>query len=112
MSKCPGCGVCAVLANSWHVARKDALYPVTIVTARYQGTYEGGKWLAFPFDPETVGNSDYAASDVECLTFFQSHDYIPIGRGRTPEEAFDNLKMWLEGNEFGAWAISVRSRED
>jgi hypothetical protein len=30
----------------------EPLYPVTIITTRYSGVYEGGTWAAFPLDPD------------------------------------------------------------
>jgi hypothetical protein len=70
------------------------LSPVTIVMARYGGTFEGGQWLAFPISPEDLVDSDYAADDISCMLFFESCEerQLPIGRGSTPNEARADLR--------------------
>ena len=83
--------------------RKRELFPVTIVMARYRGTFEGGQWLAFPIAPEDLADSDYAADDISCMIFFESCDErkLPIGRGSTPDEAHADLRARISvgGNE-------------
>jgi hypothetical protein len=78
-----------------HVTR--ALFPVTVVKSRYQGTYEGDRWLAFPVGVEDLADSDYAGEDVECMCFFQECDarQLPIGRGFTPDRALADLRKRL-----------------
>ena len=65
-------------------------YPTTIIFDRYGSTYSGGIWLAFPclFDhiPDEV-----EGDDGECSTFWNSYDKA-VGKGNTPQEAFDSLK--------------------
>jgi len=70
------------------------LFPVTIVMARYRGTYEGDRWLAFPIGAEDLADSDYAAEDIECMLFFEECEErtLPIGRGETPDEARADLR--------------------
>jgi hypothetical protein len=65
------------------------LFPVTIVMARYRGTYEGARWLAFPIGADDLADSDYAAEDIECMLFFEECEErkLPIGRGETPDNA-------------------------
>ena len=67
------------------------MYPCTIVAARYQGVYEGGRWLAFFLDPEHLP-PDYAASDVPCATWWGTSEASGVGRGATPEEALEDLR--------------------
>ena len=68
----------------------ESYYPTTIVIDRYNGCYSGGKWLAFPcffYDvPEEI-----EGEDPEC-SFFWENCNEPVGKGNTPQEAFDNLK--------------------
>jgi len=73
------------------------LFPVTIVMSRYQGTYEGDRWLAFPVGAEDLADSDYDDEDVECMSFFQECEArkLPIGRGSTPDGALADLKKRL-----------------
>ena len=37
------------------------IWPVTIVRARYGGSYEPGEWLAFPLEPYELGAGQGAA---------------------------------------------------
>ena len=70
------------------------LFPVTIVMARYRGTYEGARWLAFPIGADDLADSDYAAEDIECMLFFEEckERKLPIGRGETPDNAMADLR--------------------
>lgn len=64
-------------------------YPITIVKSRYGGTYEGGKWLAFNCDPWHVPEQPFS-DDVTCMTWWDEHK-DEVGRGDTPDAAFENL---------------------
>jgi hypothetical protein len=71
-------------------------WPLTILPARYQGGYEGGRWLAFPVQPGEMDHgplADWDASDVECAMFWRQVDEQrwPIGRGATPDTAYQDL---------------------
>lgn len=81
-------------------------YTVTILNARYGGTYEGGQWVALPCDSFMV---PYAAvgGDTECSEFF-CDPQMPIGAGGTPQEAADRLsKEWVRWSEAnGEWCPS------
>jgi hypothetical protein len=71
-------------------------YPVTIVPARYQGTYEGGKWIAFPYDLQPDG--DWEGDDVTTMEFWgqvRARRY-PIGLGESPSEAYTSLISKVE----------------
>src|SRR5690348_11394776 len=68
------------------------VYPVTIVMARYKGTYEGGRWLAFPIHPYELEEpfwSSWNTSDPECMAWWDNADLrqYPIGRGEEPDAA-------------------------
>lgn len=73
----------------------SAPYPVTITPARYAGTYEGGRWLAFPCEPGDLDRlcPAWDDSDVECQEFWNTADAggWPIGRGLSPQAAHDDL---------------------
>ena len=47
---------------------ENELYPVTIVTDRYGGTYSKGGWLAFNLPPNELP-SESDADDVTCYKF-------------------------------------------
>jgi hypothetical protein len=77
--------------------RAPWIYPVTVVQARYGGTYSGGgTWLAFPVHPEELGKGaweDWAGSDIECADWWarQREEGWLVGRGATPDEAWTDL---------------------
>jgi hypothetical protein len=71
-------------------------YPVTIVPARYGGTYENAPWLAFPVHPDVLNSAawrDWDGSDIDCMEW---HDRSreqgwPVGRGAAPDLAYRDL---------------------
>jgi len=70
--------------------------PAVVVQARYNGTYEGRSWLAFPVDPHMLTETpwtDWAASDIECQDFWHraNQERWPIGRGDDPSAAYIDL---------------------
>lgn len=69
----------------WH---NNNLYPVTIIRARYGGTYEGAEWLAFHENADAIADAE--GDDITCRIFF-SYYVRPIGRGDTPETALADL---------------------
>lgn len=68
------------------------VYPVTIIRSRYQGAYEGAKWVAFNAHLDEV--EDAEGSDVLCAYFFDRYT-DPIGRGESPKHAYDDLVRQL-----------------
>lgn len=73
----------------------DSIYPCTIVSDRYGGTYSGAAWLAFPCDA-TMLPEGYDDGDVETAEFFADHVDSPIGKGRTPTDALKHLMELLK----------------
>ena len=72
----------------------DHIYPLTIVSDRYDGTYSGGKYLALNSWPEDV-SEDIHGSDLECRDFWIKVSKNPkfiVGKGETVQEAYDDLK--------------------
>lgn len=66
------------------------IWPVTIVRARYGGSYEPGVWLAFPLDPAALPDG-WDGSDVPCAEFWDSYGE-PVGSSdRGPGEALADL---------------------
>lgn len=65
------------------------LYPVTIVSDRYGGTYSGGNYLAFKLYfyelPEDIDGSDPC-----CWKFWDNYEGV-VGKGDTPDEALYDL---------------------
>jgi hypothetical protein len=73
----------------------DVLQPVTITTDRYGGTYSGGSWLAFPLDPSAVPDGPFGG-DVFAAAWWDEHSVLPVGRGGSPDLAYDDLARRLE----------------
>lgn len=67
----------------------ESCYPTTIINDRYQGTFSGGEWLAFPMDYYQVPE-DIDGGDIECMMFWESYTGC-VGKGNTVEEAFSDL---------------------
>ncbi|HRW17646.1 MAG TPA: hypothetical protein P5181_02255 [Dermatophilaceae bacterium] len=64
---------------------------MTIVTARYGGTYEVGRGLAFPSHPDQLP-ADWDAGDVMCARFWGDRArQQEIGGGHSPELAYADL---------------------
>lgn len=78
----------------WFSAHRDRVYPLTIVAARYQGVYEGARYLAFPCSPAAIPPG-WDDGDIECADWFDDHKASPIGRGDSPDEAHRNLYQIL-----------------
>ena len=77
-------------------------YPLTIIADRYGGTYSGGAFLALPLDFDEVPR-EIAGDDVTCATFWDENAndrLIPVGRGDTPQAAYEDLlkQMGKEGD--------------
>lgn len=73
----------------------DRLWPVTITPDRYSGVYAGGAWLAFPLDPSAVPEGPFSG-DVLAVAWWDDAGDVPVGRGDSPGEAYDDLVRRLE----------------
>lgn len=77
-------------------AINEAVYPLTIITDRYNGSYSHAKYLAFNLDfydmPDEVGGGD---SDEFDFWNNLHTDYI-IGKGKSPDEAYLDLYVKLK----------------
>jgi hypothetical protein len=97
-------------------------YPTTIITTRYQGVYEAGRWAALDCSFDEVPAAAIG-SDVECAEFWslaQSGSYelrdlrawierpetvdlpkprmLRVGTGDSPEAALSDLRRRRSGN--------------
>lgn len=70
------------------------IYPVTVVADRYLGCYSGGEWTAWNCRPTAIPEVIFA-DDVPCCEFWATNKK-PVGRGRTPEDAIEDLRRRLE----------------
>lgn len=80
------------------LAHNGGGWPVTILPARYSGSYEGGRWLAFPCEYNSVPDEVYG-SDVECSIWWRTAEAASmVGRGEAPDAALaDLLRLAAEG---------------
>lgn len=72
-------------------------WPVTIIACRYGGAYEGAPFAAFNEYPEMIQKT--MGDDTTCATFFDLYEQLrerPIGRGGSPQEAYDDLVRKLK----------------
>lgn len=74
---------------------EDAIYPLTITSDRYNGTYSGGNFTAWHLYPDEVPDDIYS-NDIDC-PYFWSHNRIVCGKGRTVSEAVADLYAKLRG---------------
>jgi hypothetical protein len=65
-------------------------YPVTIITTRYGGVYEGGEWAAFPLHAAQVP-AEAVADDVTCARWWEQFSDA-VGVGETPGAALADLQ--------------------
>lgn len=70
------------------------VYPCLIRRARYQGTYSGGLWHAWPVRDTSQIPGEAYGSDVPCRQFWSEVERtgVPIvGQGPTPTAAHNDL---------------------
>ena len=74
------------------------VYPLTIIKDRYGGAYSGSEYTAWNLDFYEIP-IDITLSDISCMDFWVDEEikqnYI-IGKGRTAEEAVNDLYLKLE----------------
>ena len=70
------------------------IYPLTIISDRYWGSYSGGVFTAWNMDYHEIP-TEPAEDDITCMQFWDTTDII-VGRGNTPQEAADDLRQRLE----------------
>ena len=81
------------------------MYPVTIIKTRYQGTYESGRWAAFPVEFNDVP-MDVVGDDIETMNWWSSNVDM-VGVGQTPEAALENLEDKMEWPEYATFAPGI-----
>jgi len=70
------------LASRPHFGRH---WPITVISARYGGSYEGGRWAELPLGPEEVA-PEATGDDTECQEWW-GHPPVAVGLGATPDAA-------------------------
>ena len=85
-------------ASKSDVAPQPApIFPCTVVSDRYGGTYSGGPWTAWRLDPDEVP-LEVGAGDRECAVFWGGYAGR-VGKGRTPDEALRDLQSKCPNGE-------------
>lgn len=74
---------------------EDEIYPLAIVSDRYNGVYSGGKYIAWNLLAEDVP-CGAEADDCDCYGFWLENEIV-CGKGRTVSEALADLYMKLKG---------------
>ena len=69
-------------------------YPLTIIKDRYQGMYSRAKFTAWNLKHTDVPNA-IDGDDLVCATFWEYNQHS-VGKGDTPEEAIQDLKIQLQ----------------
>ena len=76
----------------------NSMYPLIIIKDRYNGTYSGSKWLAFPLEVYEVPQ-EIDGCDSECMCFWNDYDGF-VGKGNSIDEVIqdlrNNIKKYLE----------------
>lgn len=69
------------------------IYPVTIFKTRYGGAYEGAPWVAVNEDTGSEWLWKAQSDDITCFLTWEraEEDGMPLGRGYTPEDAYEDL---------------------
>lgn len=75
----------------------DSIYPLTITSDRYTGTYSDGNYTAWNLEPSEVPEAIFG-DDCDCHSFWL-HNNIVCGKGNTIEEAVGNLYIALKEQE-------------
>lgn len=75
----------------------EPIYPLTIIADRYDGTYSGGKYLAFNMDFDEMPE-EIIGDDVSCCNIFYRPDFV-YGKGETITEAYMDLVSKLTAKE-------------
>lgn len=81
------------------------IYPLTIVKDRFNGTYSGGKFVAWNCQPCSIPSDTYSRKVCgfwETIHSFEDDTETPYptyGVGNTIEEAIENLKNKLDSEE-------------
>ena len=76
---------------------QDSIYPLTITADRYSGVYSGGNFIAWNLDADEIPDDIYS-DDCGCHEFWLTNK-IPVGKGKTVEEAIGNLYIILNGGK-------------
>lgn len=83
------------LANKYQES-VNKIYPITIISDRYTGTYSGGEWTAWACDADSIPEGIFDG-DIECAAAWselkedRKCGKLAFGIGNTPDEALRDL---------------------
>jgi hypothetical protein len=60
-------------------------WPITVISVRYGGSYEGGRWGALPLRPGEIP-PEATGHDIECQEWWEGPP-VAVGLGATPDRA-------------------------
>ncbi len=66
------------------------VWPLTVCATRYQGVYEGGRFVAFNLFAQDVPEQVFG-DDVECADFFWGDSRVVFGVGDCLDDAVADL---------------------
>lgn len=75
---------------------EDNIYPLTITSDRYGGTYSGGKYHAWNLEPWNVPE-DIEADGDSGMDFWETNTTI-VGIGNSVREAIEDLRSKLSAD--------------
>ena len=67
------------------------IYPLTVLSDRYNGCYSGGRWTAWNKYPDDIPYGPFG-DDTSCMEFWRDERSFPVGVGATPGAAIRDLK--------------------
>lgn len=82
--------------NSYVPWKVNELWPLTIISDRYNGQYSGAKYTAWNVHSEYLPKEP-DSGDYECQEFWEKNEWV-VGKGNTPNEALTNLYSKLQNN--------------
>lgn len=85
----------AIRTEKRMIDKNDEIYPLTVVKDRYNGTYTGGKYLAWNKEPNEVPRVFQGECDADIVSIADMLKNL-YGKGNTPEEAIDDLAEKME----------------
>ncbi len=83
------------------------IYPLTIVSDRYDGVYSGGTWTAWNLEFHKIPE-EIESNDIVCATWWSDFnakkirlrnmfgEKVLVGKGSTPQSAMEDLERKLD----------------
>ena len=72
---------------------KNSIYPLTIISDRYTGTYSGAVYTAWNLEAQDIP-MEVSGGDPSCMNFWYNFKGV-VGLGNTPNEAKKDLEKQI-----------------